>query len=370
LENKHLHIISFDVPFPADYGGVIDVFYKLRKLSKKKIKIHLHCFQYGRETASILNNFCETVNYYPRKMDKMLLTKPKPFIVESRKCDELIMNLCKDNHPVLFEGLHSCYYLDDPRLTGRTKVVRMHNVEHDYYAGLAKSEGNYFRAKYFKIEARKLKKFESVLANADAIAAISKADAKYFSNHYPNVVEVQAFHPHLNAASLKGLGDYALYHGNLKVTENNKAAIYLVQEVFNELKIPLVIAGSNPSSELKATIAGSKNVTLKERLEDNEMNDLIRNAQINVLPTFQSTGIKLKLLAALFLGRHCVVNKPMVENTGLEGLCEIAVDSKDMRSKIEALFSEEFKDEKKRRELLKNNFSNVTSADRLLEMLY
>jgi len=140
--------------------------------------------------------------------------------------------------------------------------------------------------------------------------------------------------------------------------------------VFNELKIPLVIAGSNPTSELRAVIAGAKNVSLKEKLDDNEMKDLIRNAQINVLPTFQSTGIKLKLLAALFLGRHCVVNKPMVENTGLEGLCQIADSSKEMRSKIEALFSEEFKDENKRREFLKNNFSNVVSADRLLELLF
>ncbi len=27
---EHIHLISFDVPFPADYGGVIDVFYKIK----------------------------------------------------------------------------------------------------------------------------------------------------------------------------------------------------------------------------------------------------------------------------------------------------------------------------------------------------
>jgi len=41
---KHLHIISFDIPYPANYGGVIDVFYKLRALVSAGIKIHLHAF--------------------------------------------------------------------------------------------------------------------------------------------------------------------------------------------------------------------------------------------------------------------------------------------------------------------------------------
>ena len=46
---KHLHIVSFDVPWPANYGGVIDVFYKVKALSAKGIRIHLHAFEYGRE---------------------------------------------------------------------------------------------------------------------------------------------------------------------------------------------------------------------------------------------------------------------------------------------------------------------------------
>ena len=49
LENKKLHLISFDVPFPANYGGVIDVFYKINSLHKIGIQVILHCFQYGRE---------------------------------------------------------------------------------------------------------------------------------------------------------------------------------------------------------------------------------------------------------------------------------------------------------------------------------
>ena len=31
--NIHLHIVSFNVPLPADYGGIIDVFYRLKSLA-------------------------------------------------------------------------------------------------------------------------------------------------------------------------------------------------------------------------------------------------------------------------------------------------------------------------------------------------
>ncbi|HMX05330.1 MAG TPA: hypothetical protein PKE14_11715, partial [Chitinophagales bacterium] len=66
MKSKHLHIISFNVPYPPDYGGVIDVFNKIKALHAEGIKIHLHCFEYGRNEAPELNAFCEHVYYYPR----------------------------------------------------------------------------------------------------------------------------------------------------------------------------------------------------------------------------------------------------------------------------------------------------------------
>ncbi|HAK10648.1 MAG TPA: mannosyltransferase, partial [Chitinophagaceae bacterium] len=45
---KHLHIIALNVPFPVDYGGVVDLFWKLPSLQAQGVNIHLHCFDYGR----------------------------------------------------------------------------------------------------------------------------------------------------------------------------------------------------------------------------------------------------------------------------------------------------------------------------------
>ena len=44
MGEKYLHIITHDVPWPADYGGVVDLFYKMKTLHQAGVKIHLHCF--------------------------------------------------------------------------------------------------------------------------------------------------------------------------------------------------------------------------------------------------------------------------------------------------------------------------------------
>src|SRR5665213_2717865 len=121
---KHLHIISFDVPCPANYGGVIDVFYKLKNLHKAGIKITLHCFEYGRGEQKELEKYCQTVYYYKRNTSFVNQLSSIPFIIKSRVSNELINNLLKDNHPILFEGLHTCYFINDERLANRKKIYR------------------------------------------------------------------------------------------------------------------------------------------------------------------------------------------------------------------------------------------------------
>ena len=132
--------MSFDIPSPPSYGGVIDVYYKVKALAELGVKVHLHCFEYGRERAKDLKELCTEVHYYSRRQGKYQLLSNLPFVVTSRRSEALLTRLLKDDHPILFEGLHTCYYLGDPRLLGRTRLVRAHNVEHDYYAALAKAE--------------------------------------------------------------------------------------------------------------------------------------------------------------------------------------------------------------------------------------
>ncbi|MES2593008.1 MAG: hypothetical protein V4608_14090 [Bacteroidota bacterium] len=371
MNSKHLHIISFDVPYPANYGGVIDVFYKIKALHEQGIKIHLHCFEYGRAEAPELEGFCEKVYYYKRKMNKIQLVNKLPFVVITRASDDLMRNLLADEYPVLFEGLHCCYHLNDERLKGRLLIVRTHNIEHDYYKNLEKVEKSFFKKIYFKMEAKKLESFEGILHKARYVAAISNADVAQLSERYKNVHHITAFHPHEKVNIQEGKGKFCLYHGNLEVGENNEAALYLVNEIFSSIQTPLIIAGREPSAELYAAVSKHSHIQLKGNISTQEIDQLIKEAQINVLPTFQATGIKLKLLAALFNGRHCVVNTPMVANTGLEPFCSVIDTSAEMTKEINRLFETPFDpaNKQKRELILFENFSNATNVKKLIALL-
>ena len=370
--DKHLHIISFDVPYPANYGGVIDVFYKIKALHQLGVKIHLHCFEYGRSEAKELESYCEEVHYYHRKTTRGYLFRRKPFIAVTRTSEKLVQRLIQDDYPILFEGLHSCYHLSDERLENRFKIVRTHNIEHHYYQNLAKVERDFFKKYYFLNEVGKLQRFERILCNAQLIAAISSPDAGYLNARYRNVQHISAFHPNDSVNISSGRGEFCLYHGNLEVGENNEAALYLVKNIFSRTTIPLVIAGNRPSKELRDEVAKHDHIELKVGISTEEIHALIREAHINVLPTFQATGIKLKLLAALYTGRFCVVNSPMVKNTGLEPLCRVEDSDQRFLKAIESLFKKEFDmlELDKRRQILNNRFCNTVNAEKLVGLIF
>lgn len=373
MPDRHIHVVSFSIPYPPTYGGVIDVYYKLKAFDEVGIKVHLHCYEYNRNQVKHLSDICETVHYYKRNVSKANLFSSTPYIVVSRNSTELITNLLKDNYPILFEGLHTCFFLDDKRLKNRRKIVRMHNIEHIYYLHLARVEKNLFKRYYFFNEAGKLKTYQNILKKADGIAAISKNDTIHLEKRFKNVKTVGAFHPYNYIKIKKGSGSYCLYHANLEIGENNEAALFLIKKVFASLTIPLIITGHKPSTELKEEIANYKHITLIANPEADEMQRLIRNAHIHILPTFQSTGIKLKLYAALFNGRYCITNSLMAKDTGLEQLCIIKDTPDEMKAAIQHYIKLPFEQEEitKREEILvKNKFSNRYNISQLIKLLF
>jgi hypothetical protein len=235
---------------------------------------------------------------------------------------------------------------------------------------LANIESSIIKRTYFDTEAKKLKKFEIVLNNASKVFSISPNDNIVLSSKYKNVELLNAFHGNTDVVYTKGLGTYCLYHGNLSVGENNDAALFLTNKIFNGLNIPLLIAGSKPSKTLIKAVSKNKLVTLKVDVSDVEMADLVVNAQINILPTKQNTGIKLKLINALFNGRHCLVSELMVENTGLESLC-VSAKTKDRFIELvkEMMHTPYPKSEVLKREKILKSFVDIENAKKIIAVI-
>jgi hypothetical protein len=374
LSNKRtLHIVAFDVPFPANYGGVIDIYYKIKAIYEEGINIKLHVYNYGRKfSKSELSKYCSEINYYSRKIYKNPFMGNLPYIVNSRNSSDLLNNLQKDQAPILFEGLHCTYYLAHPSLQNRVKIVRTHNIEHHYYKHLESSESKYFKKYFFRIEAEKLKKHQEILKHANIIAAISPNDTSYFNKKFGNTIYIPAFHSNNKMVKPDNKGDFVLYHGNLSVPENYNAAKQLILNVFSKIKTRAIIAGNNPPKELITLCNMHQNVELKYNLSTDEIHQLIENAHINVLYTNQNTGIKLKLLNALYLGRFSIVNSLMVEGSGLEKLCTISNNFQNIIQNINTLtktdYTENHYTDKKL--FLEKNFNITIGVQKLIKHIY
>jgi len=370
MQGTSINIVAFDIPYPPVYGGTIDIFYKLKALKERGVNIILHCFEYNKTKQAELEKYCSEVHYYTRKKGLAYQFSRLPYIAITRNHPGLLAKLKENNFPILFEGLHSCYYLNHPSLKNRKKILRAHNVEHEYYKGLQLASSNYLRKIFFALESSKLKKFEKVLHHADLILSISEKDQKYFSGKYKNSVLIPAFHPFHEIKSKAGKGDYFLYHGKLSVEENKRAALYLVKDIFSKTDAKLIVAGNKPDNKLIGACKSLKNVELIQNPETEKMDELISNAQACVLPTFQETGLKLKLLISLFLSRFVIVNTAMITGTTLRDTCELADSSEQFINSINKIRDTEFNQKlvNKRRKLL-GDYSNERNAEKLLKLV-
>jgi Glycosyl transferases group 1 len=373
--DKHLHIISLDVPFPANYGGVYDLFFKLPALQAQGVKIHLHCFDNGRGEQTELNTYCEEVHYYHRNTGHKGFSSALPYIVSSRKNEDLLQNLLKDDYPIFMEGVHCTYPVLDNRFNNRRKFVRIHNVEHQYYKELYNCAQAGFKKMYYGWESNMLKKYEAGLVNkATAFWAVTQKDTDYYRQdlHCNTMDYLPLFIPPWQVKSKAGMGSFCLYHGNLEVAENEYAATWLLKNIFNTLEIPLVIAGKNPSAALEKLAHQKMHTCLVANPGEKELQDLIAKAQVHILPSFNNTGIKIKLLNALFNGRHCLVNSQMIDGTGLDDLCVIADDKASFRTRVEQLYSQPFStgEINSRRNALSQRYSNEAGARQMVDWIW
>ena len=111
------------------------------------------------------------------------------------------------------------------------------------------------------------------------------------------------------------------------------------------------------------------NISLKSNLSTNKIHTLIKEAHINVLYTNQNTGIKLKLLNALYLGKFSIVNPLMVDGSGLEDMCIISNNFEDMIYSINELMHKDYVNGYylKRKSFLEEKFNNQNSIKHLLK---
>lgn len=339
--SRHLHMVCLRNPWPADTGGARDMMERLKALHQSGIRVILHYFIRSNETPQneALQPYCEQIFVYRRTNPLSRFLKGQPYIIACRADEVLYRRLHADEHPILFDGIHTTAFLPTLHGLGRRMVVRMHNDEAQYYQSLARFERNWIKRIYLIWEANRLRHWMQRLPKDVPMGCVQETEKRSLSEKYgfqfafilpppiPNTVDI-----------LTGIGGYCLYHGNLSVGENESAAIWLLRRVFAQLKLPLVIAGKDPSPKLEKLVHFYQHACLVANPSTEELKDLIRKAQLHILPSRTRTGIKQKIFDVLQYGRHCIINENMRHASPWTDSCEVVSNAEQMADRIRSLF--------------------------------
>jgi hypothetical protein len=335
LENKAVHIVSFDVPFSPNYGGIIDVYNRAKALKDAGWKIHLHCFEYGRGRDFETSDCATKVHYYNRKISLLDFFSFLPFIVKSRADQALFHILTQDNHPVLLEGQHTAFFANRLQKAGKKVLIRQHNVEWEYYRQLAQQERSLFKKWFFILESYKLKIHLYSLKKIPFLA-ITPADTQSFQSagftaHYlPPVLTENA--TAIEETTLR----FGLFHGKLSVQENHAAVLRLCDEhKKSPLPFPVKIAGINPSDSLRKKVQEA-GFELIANPSHEAMEALKNTAAIHFLLSTQVSGIKFKLLESLKTRALCIATPALVAGSDLAEFCSVWDEQTDLSAFVAA----------------------------------
>ncbi len=227
-----------------------------------------------------------------------------------------------ENYDVVqLETLFVCPYIGTIRKHSRAKIVlRAHNIEHLIWSRLAEETRNPIKKWYIRHLARTLKQYEhQVIRLVDGIAAITWKDADYFSNILtsdgisPDAIPVVDIPFGLDTGiyPLPGdedPGEVSLFTiGSMNWMPNEEGVRWFLGQVWPDV--------SKRFPSLRYRIAGREmpgwmrelnlpNVDVLGEVDD--AHDFIRKNTVMIVPLFSGSGIRIKIIEGMALGKAII----------------------------------------------------------------
>ncbi|MFY8019819.1 MAG: glycosyltransferase family 4 protein [Bacteroidia bacterium] len=260
-------------------------------------------------------------------LKNLLFTSDSYHVVRfiSSDFNELLVELLKEKEfdVVVFESIFMAPYLSTVRKYSKAKcVLRAHNVEFEIWQSLAEIESNPIKKWYLQILSKRLKSYELAQLNSfDGLSCVTEKDALAFQSFgysktwhvAPTGMDISRLQPnyaHLEQASI-------LHLGSMDWMPNQEALKWFIKEVWPTLKsnypqLKFYAAGRNMPDEFHQ-FAGNGIEILGE--VENAI-ELMNSKSIMVVPLFSGSGIRVKILEGLALGK-CMVSTQL-GYTGIE----------------------------------------------------
>ena len=338
------------------------------------IQLNLHIFQQERSEKLFIDHSEVKINFYQPKKGHRGFSFMAPFSISSYYNKKLISTLSRDKHPILFHGLETTFNVKEIDRSGRKIFIRC--LEHETLGDYANNNfkiinGNRKWHDFFSITRVNYENdikdqfpfFLSYDETAEKLTAKNKKSSNYV---IPPFIGIPTY------LGEQGAGNFCLFHGDLDNHITEKAAHWLLDNVFNEIDVPLVITGNNPSKWLEYAAHRQLNTCLVSNPTSNERMELIRKAQVNILPYVNSNAYTHEMIQSLIFGRHILALEMTDTTDGLNNLIHSENSKEKFKTKATSLFELTFtEDEKNKREaFLQKKFSDKAGAEKLISKLY
>lgn len=202
-------------------------------------------------------------------------------------------------------------------------IVRVHNVEHEIWKGVANETTSVLKKIYLTITIRQLDFFEKQAASlADGMIFLSGEDASWFQQHCmlpPYIVSPTAFNLKTAASYRSSVGDsQTLVHiASMDWMPNVQALDWFLEQVWPLVKLTAPLA--------KLKLAGKKMPEKYRLLNDPDIQVLgfvddvysfMASGSIMIVPLFSGSGIRIKIIEGMVMGKAMVVTSKAIQ--GLE----------------------------------------------------
>jgi len=218
------------------------------------------------------------------------------------------------------EGLYLAPYIKFIRQYSPAPIVmRAHNVEFEIWERLAKEQKNWLKKRYLNLLAIRMKYFEIRMLNRyDGLVPISVKDEAYFRKMgyigpaytIAASVDAERYTVNHNYANWESV----FFIGSLDWMPNQKGLLWFLKEVWPQVyekmpKVKFYIAGRNMPKWLETKLLPGVHMVG----EVEHATDFMQSKGIMIVPLFSGSGMRVKIIEAMALGKPIVATSLAAE---------------------------------------------------------
>jgi polysaccharide biosynthesis protein PslH len=246
------------------------------------------------------------------------------------------------------EGIYALSYVEVIRKHSNGLIIlRAHNVEHRIWERAAHSGRNFWIAPYLKTQSKRLRKEELRIANAaDGIVTMSEDDLQVFRQLGVKIPAcIVGIGTDLKAPENlpDQIGSKNIFHlGAMNWFPNREGVMWFIREVWPQVRKEIPGIRFNLAGHGMPDDINNKNDLAIEVESAADAAAYMLSRGIMIVPLLSGSGIRVKIIEGLKLGKVIVTTYIGAEGLGLQDGREIllAADAKEFSEKLKWCFQE------------------------------